>query len=124
MGEDVADLTFGFPERVSGSELEEISCWIVGLERLVHEPSRLAILTMLCHSGADDLTVKRLTGLSKDNLSNHLAKLEEAELVIVSKHFEGKKPVTNVDLTTKGKATIEAYYSGMVRIAGEVGNGD
>ena len=65
---------------------------IIGLDRLIHEPSRLAILTILRRTaGADYLFIRRLTGLSKGNLSNHLAKLEEAGLVDVGKHFEGKK---------------------------------
>lgn len=85
------------------------------LDPLVHEPSRLAALTILRRTGgADYLFIRRLTGLSKGNLSNHLAKLEEAGLVGVSKHFEGKKPVS---LTAKGKEIIEDYWSGMERVS-------
>ena len=52
------------------------------LDRMIHDPSRLAILTALssCRS-ADFLYLQRLTGLSKGNLSSHLAKLEDAGLV-------------------------------------------
>jgi len=54
---------------------------LAGLDRLVHEPARLAILTSLgACSSADFLFLQRLTGLSKGNLSSHLAKLEEAGL--------------------------------------------
>ena len=93
---------------------------IMGLDRMVHEPSRLAILTILRRTaGADYLFIRRLTGLSKGNLSNHLAKLEETGLVKIGKHFKGKKPVTTVGLTEEGKAAIEAYWSEMERIASE-----
>jgi DNA-binding transcriptional ArsR family regulator len=93
---------------------------IMGLDRMVHEPSRLAILTILRRTaGADYLFIRRLTGLSKGNLSNHLAKLEEARLVKIGKHFEGKKPVTTVGLTEEGRETIDAYWSEMERIAAE-----
>lgn len=93
---------------------------IMGLDRMIHEPSRLAILTILRRTaGADYLFIRRLTGLSKGNLSNHLAKLEEAGLVGIGKHFEGKKPVTTVNLTERGQATIDAYWDEMERISAE-----
>lgn len=102
-------------------ELRERARWLMARDRMIHEPSKLAVVTILREQGRTQyLDLMECTGLSKGNLSNHLAKLENAELVIVSKHFEAKKPVTTVDLTTKGKATIDAYYAGMVRIAGEV----
>jgi DNA-binding transcriptional ArsR family regulator len=101
---------------VMGEETREI----MGLNRMIHEPSRLAIMTILRRTaGADYLFIRRLTGLSKGNLSNHLAKLEEAGLVSIGKHFEGKKPVTTVSLTREGQATIEAYWTEMERIASE-----
>ena len=101
---------------IIGEETREI----MSLDRMIHEPSRLAILTILRRTaGADYLFIRRLTGLSKGNLSNHLAKLEEAGLVSIGKHFEGKKPVTTVKLTQKGQETIEAYWSEMERIAAE-----
>src|SRR5215203_4659697 len=101
-----------------GGDIAGETMEIMGLDRMVHEPSRLAILTILRRTaGADYLFIRRLTGLSKGNLSNHLAKLEEARLVKIGKHFEGKKPVTTVGLTEEGKAAIEAYWSEMERIA-------
>lgn len=91
--------------------------WIMELDRLVHEPSRLAILTIIRPGSVDYLCIKRLTGLSKGNLSNHLAKLERAGFVAVEKHFKGKKPVTTVSLTRTGKETIEDYWHVMGSIA-------
>ena len=68
---------------------------LAALDRLVHEPARLSILTALasCES-ADFLYLQRLTGLSKGNLSSHLSKLEEAGLLVVTKQFKGKTPNT------------------------------
>ena len=101
---------------IIGEETREI----MSLDRMIHEPSRLAIMTILRRTaGADYLFIRRLTGLSKGNLSNHLAKLEEAGLVSIGKHFEGKKPVTTVKLTHEGQETIEAYWKEMERIASE-----
>lgn len=99
--------------------LERSVRWIMNLDRMIHEPSRLAILTILRHDRADYLSLQRITGLSKGNLSNHLAKLEKAELVAVGKHFEGKTPVTTPELTGRGRARIEAYWTAMMSIAAQ-----
>jgi DNA-binding transcriptional ArsR family regulator len=84
---------------------------IAGLDRLIHEPARLAILTALsaCQS-ADFLFLQRLTGLTKGNLSSHLAKLEEAGLVKIDKQFVGKLPNTQAALTARGRTAIERHW--------------
>ena len=81
------------------------------LDRLVHEPARLALLTALsvCRS-ADFLYLQRLTGLSKGNLSSHLAKLADGGLVAIDKEFVGKTPNTRVSLTRQGRAAIERHW--------------
>jgi len=81
------------------------------LDRLVHEPARLAILTALaaCKS-ADFLYLQRLTGLTKGNLSSHLTKLEDAELVIVEKEFVGKIPKTRISITKGGRSAVERHW--------------
>lgn len=84
---------------------------LAGLNRLVHEPARLAILTALsAGESADFLFLQRLTGLSKGNLSSHLAKLEEAGLVEITKEFVGHIPQTLLALTPQGRAEIEGYW--------------
>ena len=52
------------------------------LDRLIHEPGRLAILTVLSSvTDADFVFLLRATGLTKGNLSSHLSRLEDAGLV-------------------------------------------
>jgi DNA-binding MarR family transcriptional regulator len=81
------------------------------LDRLVHEPARLAILTALAAcADADFLYLQRLTGLTKGNLSSHLARLEAAGLVRVEKGFVGKVPHTGVGLTRTGRVAIERHW--------------
>ena len=84
---------------------------LAGLDRLIHEPARLAILTALsaCQS-ADFLFLQRLTALSKGNLSSHLSKLEEGRLVKIEKGYAGKMPTTTLSLTKKGRAEIERHW--------------
>jgi len=92
---------------------EELS----GLDRLIHEPARLAILTVLSSaSSADFLFLQRLTGLTKGNLSSHLAKLEEAGLVRIDKRFIGKKPNTSIALTRAGREAIESHWGRLERL--------
>jgi DNA-binding MarR family transcriptional regulator len=84
---------------------------IAELDKVVHEPARMAILTALsaCQR-ADFIYLQNLTGLTKGNLSSHLSKLEEAELVRAEKTFEGKKPVTYLQLTERGTRAIENHW--------------
>jgi DNA-binding MarR family transcriptional regulator len=95
---------------------------LAGLDRLVHEPARLAILTALgsCES-ANFLYLQRITGLSKGNLSSHLAKLEEGKLVSVTKAFKVKLPQTMVTLTAAGKKAIEAHWAELDRLRARAG---
>lgn len=90
---------------------------LAGLDRLVHDPARLAILTALSGcEGADFLFLHRLTGLTKGNLSSHLSKLEAAGLVRIDKEFVGKKPHTFVSLTHEGSDTIETHWRRLERL--------
>ena len=54
--------------------------------------------------------LRRLTGLTKGNLSSHLSRLEDAGLVAVTKKFEGKKPITYAALTKAGRDAITQYW--------------
>ena len=84
---------------------------IAGLDRLVHDPSRLAILTALsaCQS-ADFLFLQNLTGLTGGNLSSHIRKLEDAEFVQTEKKFVGRRPNTQVQITPSGRTAIQTHW--------------
>ena len=84
---------------------------LAGLDKLIHEPARLSIMTALaaCKS-ADYLFLQRLTGLTGGNLSSHLSKLEEGGLIKVDKRFIDKKPNTQLQITDKGRIEIEQHW--------------
>jgi DNA-binding MarR family transcriptional regulator len=87
------------------------------LDRLIHEPGRLAILTVLSSvKDADFVFLQRATGLTKGNLSSHLTKLEEAGLVEIEKRFIRKKPNTNVALTPVGRQRIARHWDQLERL--------
>jgi len=85
-----------------------------GLDRLIHEPARLLIVTHLAAvKEADFAYLLRQTKLTRGNLSTHLTKLEEGGYVAITKTFEGKMPRTVAQLTKAGKAALAAYSKAM-----------
>ena len=80
------------------------------LDRLIHEPARLLIVTILANvASADFLFLQRETGLTKGNLSAHLSRLEEARYVKIEKTFKGKLPLTVCKLTASGQKALTQY---------------
>jgi len=83
---------------------------LAGVDRVIHEPARLMIVAILNGvEAADFLYLLRETGLTKGNLSAHLAKLEEAGYVKIEKTFRGKVPLTLLSLTDAGRAAFRQY---------------
>ncbi|MGZ9226446.1 MAG: winged helix-turn-helix domain-containing protein [Anaerolineales bacterium] len=83
---------------------------VTDLDRLIHEPARLLIVTILSTvESADFLFLQRETELTKGNLSAHLSKLEEAGYVKIEKSFKGKLPLTVCKLTKTGKNAFTQY---------------
>ena len=84
------------------------------LDRLIHEPARLLIVTILSTvESADFLFLQRETDLTKGNLSAHLSKLENAGYVDIEKTFKGKLPLTVCKLTESGQEAFEGYRQQM-----------
>ena len=85
--------------------------------RLIHEPARLAILTVLSScSSADFVFLQKVTRLSKGNLSVQLTNLEQAELVIIHKEIFDKKTRTTVSLSKRGISELADYWKTMDQI--------
>jgi len=82
------------------------------LDRLVHEPARLIILTALAScASADFVFLQRVARLTNGNLSAHLSKLSDAGLVTIEKRFIERKPNTLVAITPKGRRAVEQHWS-------------
>jgi DNA-binding MarR family transcriptional regulator len=95
------------------------------LDRVIHEPARLMIMTVLyAVPEADFLYLQRECGLTQGNLSSHLAKLEEAKYVTILKTFKGKYPLTICSLTKKGREAFEDYVRKMRYVAGSTPGGN
>jgi DNA-binding transcriptional ArsR family regulator len=97
---------------------------IADLDRLLHDPSRLAILTALSAcDGAEFLFLQRLTGLTKGNLSSHLSKLEDSGLIAIGKSFIGRIPRTEVALTLSGRDAINEHWKTLADLRKRARNG-
>ena len=89
---------------------------LVDLDRIVHEPARLMILALLHPLEEGDFTfLLRETGLTRGNLSAHLAKLEEAGYLDVQKGFQGRVPRTTYSLTEEGRTAFRRYRERLKR---------
>ena len=80
------------------------------LDDVIHQRTRLAIMATL--AGVESLDFNELKaqlGLTDGNLSTHLASLERAGYVKITKSFRGKKPLTSVSRTAKGKRALLRY---------------
>lgn len=92
------------------SALQELAT----LDRVIHEPARLMIMTVLyAVSEADFLYLQGECGLTQGNLSSHLARLEKEGYVQIEKTFKGKYPLTLCRLTRSGRQAFDKYASAM-----------
>lgn len=84
------------------------------LDRTVHEPARLMIVSLLYLAReVDFLWLLNQTELTKGNLSTHLGKLEQTGYVEVEKRFRGKIPQTFYRLTKAGRRAFQQYRQAM-----------
>lgn len=90
---------------------------VKGLDRTLHEPSRLLIVANLyVVESADFMFLLNQTGLTRGNLSSHLSKLEHAGYVEVKKEFVEKIPRTLLRLTSMGREAFDAYRQSMRKV--------
>jgi DNA-binding transcriptional ArsR family regulator len=89
----------------------------VNLDRLIHDRTRLAIISALAASSTLTFTeLKHLLDLSDGNLSVHARKLEDAGYVTCTKGFEGRLPRTEFGLTDAGHRALRQYLDHMEAI--------
>ena len=90
---------------------------LADLSRIIHEPARLAILTVLSTCVmADFKYLQTATGLSKGNLSVQLGRLVEAGLTTSKRVIERKHTLTTVVLTDTGRSELARYWRQIERI--------
>ena len=87
------------------------------IDRLIHEPTRLMIMTQLyVVESADFLFLQHQLQMTPGNLSSHLSKLEEAGYVEIVKEFIERKPHTALKLTKKGRDAFKEYRKNIKKV--------
>lgn len=90
---------------MAGGSLE-----ILKLNRMIHDPTRLLILTFLYPvAKLDYLDLRKGMRVTTGNLSAQLQKLEKAGFVLIQKGFKGKYPITVCSMTRKGREALALY---------------
>lgn len=98
----------------SGSKPRSAQTRAAELDRVIHEPIRLGIVSALAVN--DSMTfneLKELLHTTDGNLSVHARKLEENDYLTCDKHFEGRVPRTSYKLTAQGRRALETYLQHM-----------
>jgi DNA-binding HxlR family transcriptional regulator len=90
---------------------------IAEIDDVIHGRLRLGIMAYLSGSGMAEFNeLKARLQASDGNLSVHLRKLEEAGYVAIAKSFIGRKPLTRVALTDKGRSAFVAYLDAIEKL--------
>ncbi|GAA3590716.1 transcriptional regulator [Klugiella xanthotipulae] len=83
------------------------------LDPVIHAQARLRITAALATLDQDQSIafprLQELLDMTPGNLSTHLKKLEDADYIVQTKEFLGRKPVTYLRLSTRGRRAYEDY---------------
>ncbi len=84
-------------------------------DEIIHQSMRLRIVAALNALSARDKMefgeLKTMLEATDGNLATHLAALEKASYVEITKDFVGKKPRTRIALTTKGRQALRQHVA-------------
>ncbi|MCY2929162.1 MAG: transcriptional regulator [Planctomycetota bacterium] len=87
------------------------------IDDVIHQRTRLAIMAALAAVESLDFTeLKADLALTDGNLSTHASALERAGYVKVTKTFRGKKPLTTLAMTPKGRKALASYVEALQNI--------
>ena len=104
-------------QREGGTTAAAPATKAANLDRLMHDRTRLAIVTALSVNPSLSFTeLKGITQTTDGNLSVHARKLEEGGYVLCTKGFEGRLPRTEFSLTDAGRKAFKKYLDHMEAI--------
>jgi len=88
------------------------------LEKIFHEPNRLAIMSALCAApkGLAFTELKEACDLTDGNLNRHLKVLSDSKAISVKKAFVDDKPRTTITLSKAGLKRFTEYLSALEEI--------
>jgi len=94
--------------------------FIAGVNPLLADRVRLAVMATLAAASepVDFMTLLRDLELTRGNLSTHMRKLEQGELVRVERAFVGRRPRTTYSCTEQGREAVLSYLEQVEKLLG------
>lgn len=87
------------------------------IDLVIHERVRLGIVSTLAVVPQMSFNeLKESLSLTDGNLSTHARTLEEAGYIRIEKSFRGRKPLTRMRLTKKGRKAFQQYIDMLEKI--------
>ncbi|HQR88635.1 MAG: transcriptional regulator [Caulobacter sp. 12-67-6] len=87
------------------------------IDEVIHGRVRLGIMAYLSGAEVADFnTLKTRLSVTDGNLSVHLRKLDDAGYVAIEKSFVGRKPLTRVSLTERGRTAFGLYLDAIGKL--------
>ena len=87
------------------------------IDDVIHGRLRLGGMAYLSGGGSAEFNeLKAKLSASDGNLSVQLRKLEEAGYVEIEKTYAGRKPLTRVTITEKGRTAFVAYLDAIEKL--------
>jgi DNA-binding HxlR family transcriptional regulator len=100
--------------RAAARKLRPIETKIPDFDRVIHEKTRLAIVSALAVNATLTFNeLKAILNATDGNVSVHTRKLEDAGYLSCRKSFEGRMPRTEYALTASGRRALEKYLNHM-----------
>ena len=90
---------------------------IDNINKIFDHRIRLGIMSILMvNDEADFNRLKELLSLTDGNLASHIKALEQAEYILTSKSFIGRKPNTRYSATKLGKAEFKKHIEALEKL--------
>lgn len=90
------------------------------IDEVIHQKIRLGIMSLLAaHDSAEFVELKEQLQVTDGNLSSHIALLEKNKYLTVHKSFAGKRPLTTLKITKKGRDALAKYFEVIKQILEE-----
>ena len=88
----------------------------MAFDALVANPGRLRILTALAGTPRQPFVeLRRQTGLTDGNLCTHARRLQSAGFIAIEKSIDAGKPLTTLELTSRGRDALTAHAHALLR---------
>ena len=90
------------------------------IDEVIHGRMRLGIMVYLAENEVAEFNeLKQVLEATQGNLSIHMRKLEEAGYVAIEKTYAGRKGLTRIHLTPRGRQAFATYVEALAGLIGK-----